>query len=58
MALRAAQQDNVFKGIRILDSDCVSFLAANVSFFGRGSLYLQFDLLQAEFLEPVLLSLV
>ena len=34
------------------DSDCVSFLATNVSFFGRGFWYSQFWLLQAGFLGP------
>ena len=34
------------------DSDCVSFLAANVSFFGRGFWYSQLELFQTVFLGP------
>ena len=38
------------------DSDCVSFLAANVSFFGRGFWYSQLELLQDVFGGHVRLS--
>ena len=41
---------------RVADSDCVSFLATNVSFFGRGLWCSQFWLLEAGFLGTIWLS--